>query len=99
MVGTRTIDSDVNGSITNNGSATFSYDVRGRMVIANTAIGLVQYTINALGQRVRKVTPTETTVFHYDLSGKLIAESTQAGGTVRTTEHVYLGDIPVAVLK
>ncbi len=98
-VGAQAIATDVNGSITHNGAASFNYDARGRMISANTAIGLVQYTINALGQRVRKVTPTETTVFHYDYSGKLIAESILAGGKVKKTEHVYLGDIPVAVLK
>lgn len=65
------------------------------MVSANTAIGLVSYTINVFGQRVQKTTPTATTVFHYDGSGKLIAEST--AGT--QTEYVYLGDMPVAVLK
>lgn len=36
------------------------------MVSVNTAIGL--------GQRVRKVTPA-TTVFHYEHTGKLIAEA------------------------
>ena len=65
------------------------------MVSANTAIGLVTYTINAMGQRVRKTTPASTTVYHYDRSGKLIAESTD--GVM--TEYVYLGDMPVAVLK
>jgi YD repeat-containing protein len=52
-------------------------------VSANTAIGLVTYTINSLGQRVRKVTPADTTVFHYDAGGKLIAESTTTGSTTR----------------
>lgn len=89
------IATDANGSITNNGNATFNYDARGRMVSANTAIGLVSYKINALGQRVQKVTPTSTTVYHYDDSGKLIAESTDGA----LTEYVYLGDMPVAVLK
>jgi YD repeat-containing protein len=90
-----TIASDANGSITSNGNATFNYDARGRMVSANTALGLVSYKINALGQRVQKVTPTSTTVYHYDGNGKLIAESTDGA----LTEHVYLGEMPVAVLK
>lgn len=99
QVGAQAITKDPNGSITNKGTATFAYDVRGRMVSADTAIGKVHYTINSLGQRVRKVTPLETTVFHYDLSGKLIAETTRAGTSVTTQEHVYLGEIPVAVIK
>jgi YD repeat-containing protein len=99
QVGTQALSYDVNGSITNKGSATFSYDARGRMVSANTPIGLVQYTINSLGQRVRKVTPTESTIFHYDLGGKLIVETHTVGGVTTAQEYVYLGDLPVAVLK
>ena len=95
----QSVATDANGSITNTGNATFNYDARGRMVSANTAIGLVTYTINSLGQRVRKVTPTETTVFHYDLAGKLIGESTTTGSTTKTQQYVFLGDMPVAVLK
>lgn len=98
-VGGQPIATDVNGSIVDKVGATFNYDARGRMVSANTPIGLVTYTINSLGQRVRKVTPTETTVFHYDVSGKLIAETTTAGSKTTSLEHVYLGDMPVAVLK
>ena len=98
-VGSQPIVTDPNGSITDKVGATFNYDARGRMVSANTAIGLVTYTINSLGQRVRKVTPTETTVFHYDLGGKLIAESITAGDKTTHQEYVYLGDMPVAVIK
>lgn len=87
------IASDANGSITNNGSSAFNYDARGRMVSANTAIGLVTYKINALGQRVLKTTPTLSTFYHYVGNGKLIAESTGSA----LTEYVYLGDVPVAV--
>jgi YD repeat-containing protein len=99
QVGAQVITADANGSITNKGNASFTYDVRGRMVSANTTLGLVQYTINSLGQRVRKVTPTETTIFHYDTAGKLIAETTTVAGVGKTQEHIYLGDMPVAVLK
>jgi YD repeat-containing protein len=99
QVGSQAIATDMNGSITNKGNATFAYDARGRMVSANTAIGHVQYTINSLGQRVRKVTPTDITVFHYDTSGKLIVETTTTGGVAATKEYIYLGDMPVAVLK
>lgn len=88
---------DPNGSITNNGNNQFAYDTRGRMTSANTAIGPVQYQLNALGQRIKKSTPTATTLFQYDLGGKLIGE-TNAAGTVQA-EYVYLHDTPVAVLK
>jgi YD repeat-containing protein len=98
-IGPLPVPTDANGSITAKPDATFAYDVRGRMISANTSIGLVSYTINSLGQRVRKITPNDTTVFHYDTAGKLIAEATTTGNTVSVQEYVYLGDIPVAVLK
>ena len=93
------VSTDENGSITNRGDGVFTYDVRGRLVSFEGASGLVTYSINALGQRVRKIAPTGTTVFHYDMDGKLIAESTTDGVNTNTQEYVYLGDIPVAVLK
>lgn len=97
---TSVIATDANGSITNNGRGQFGYDARGRMTSAATAIGNVQYQHNALGQRVLKITPTDTTVFHYDQGGKLIAESTSSGANPGIgQEYVYLDDLPVAVLK
>lgn len=99
QIGPLPLLTDANGSVTSKDSVVFNYDARGRMVSANTAIGLVTYTINSLGQRVRKVTPVETTVFHYDRGGKLIAESVTSGAKTTTQEYVYLGDMPVAVLK
>jgi YD repeat-containing protein len=90
-----TITSDANGSITDNGVNKFTYDVKSRLVSADTAIGLVRYEINGLGQRMRKITPSGATAFHYDTNGKLIAESNAVG----FVEYVYLNDLPVAVLK
>lgn len=96
---TNAIVMDANGSTTGNGINQFSYDARGRMVSANTAIGVVQYQINALGQRVQKIVPAGansiSTQYHYDQGGKLIAEAAGTAGV----DYVYLDDIPVAVLK
>ena len=95
---------DPNGSTTNNGQAQFTYDTRGRMVSATTAAGVVQYQINALGQRVQKTligtggNPNVATIYHYDLGGKLLGEVTGSGGG-SDTSYVYLDDIPVAVIK
>jgi YD repeat-containing protein len=99
QAGAQAITTDANGSITSNIRNQFSYDARGRMVSATTSIGLVQYRINALGQRVQKTTPSQSTVFHYDSGGKLISETTTVGTTSSTVDYVYLGDLPVAVLK
>jgi RHS repeat-associated protein len=91
----KTITSDANGSITNNGTNQFTYDARERLVSAQTSIGTVQYKYNALGQRVSKTTPTSTTVFHYDQTGQLIGEK---NGT-NTIDYIYLNTIPVAIGK
>jgi len=95
QVASRPIQSDANGSIVNDGVHQFGYDARGRMVSATTAAGTVRYQLNGLGQRVLKVAPSGSTVFHYDLDGRLIAET--RGQVV--TEYVYLNDMPVAVLR
>jgi len=93
------IATDPNGSLTAKGSNQFSYDARGRLIAATTASGLVQYQINGLGQRVQKITPTQSTVFHYDTGGKLIAETSGQSGSPASIDYVYLNDMPVAVLK
>ena len=88
---------DPNGSTTADGSNTYVYDVRGRMVQATSSIGVTSYQINALGQRIRKTNSQTDRVFHYDTSGRLIAETDPGGGMKR--ELLYLGDIPVGVVQ
>jgi RHS repeat-associated protein len=76
------------------GSRTFTYDVRNRLkqVIANSqTVGA--YTINALGQRVRKVAGSSDIDYVYDLNGNLIGE--YANGTL-IREYVYLDSLPVS---
>ena len=65
------------------------------MVEAVSALGTTSYKVNALGQRKRKTNSLGDTVFHYDLQGRLIAETSRSGALVR--EYIYLGDMPVAV--
>jgi YD repeat-containing protein len=91
---------DANGSLTGDGTATYGYDVRGRLVSATTAAGTTSYRINALGQRVRKTTIGATpgdTAYHYDLAGHLIAESDATGKVTR--EYFWLDDTPLAVMQ
>ena len=98
--------SDANGSMISNGSSNnvasqFGYDARGRLTSAITTLGAVTYQINALGQRVLKripgtgTAPATTTVFNYDMNGKLINEHT---GT-SITDYLYLNDTPIAVVR
>jgi len=88
---------DANGSTTADGTNTYVYDPRGRMVQATSIVGATSYQVNALGQRVRKTNSLGDTVFHYDTRGRLIAETDPGGGLKR--ELLYLGDIPVGVVQ
>jgi YD repeat-containing protein len=88
---------DANGSTTSDAINQYSYDARGRMVQAVSAVGGSAYQVNALGQRVRKTNVLGDSVYHYDTQGRLIAETDPAGNFKR--EVIYLGDIPVGVVK
>jgi RHS repeat-associated protein len=88
---------DANGSTTSDGPNSYAYDTRGRMVQAVSAVGTTSYQVNALGQRVRKGNAATDIVFHYDMRGRLIAESDALGNVQR--EYLYLGDIPVMVVR
>ncbi|HKW36901.1 MAG TPA: hypothetical protein VJO54_03745 [Burkholderiales bacterium] len=93
----RSFSFDANGSTLADGNNTYTYDARGRMASATSPTGTAFYQVNALGQRVRKVTATDDRVFLYDLRGHLIAEASPTGTTKR--EYLYLNDIPLAVIQ
>ena len=54
------------------------------------------YRYNALGERARKL-GTRVTYYHYDLEGRLLAE-TDASGETRA-EYLYLGNEPLALSR
>jgi YD repeat-containing protein len=87
---------DANGSIISDGTNSFAYDGKGRLVQASTAAGLTAYQYNGLGERVRKTGSTDV-VYHYDPAGHLLAESTPDGRIAR--EYLWLDDVPLAVLQ
>ena len=87
---------DPNGSITGDGTNTFGYDTRGRLVRAQTLSGTIQYSVNALGQRVRKSGAGTDTAYAYDFAGHLIAEY-RSSNVLR--EYFYLYDLPLAVMQ
>lgn len=99
----KTYTLDNNGSITADTVNQYTYDARGRLVQALTAVGNVGYGVNALGQRVLKTvggsngTGGTSIVYHYDLAGQLIAE-TDAQGAIKQ-EIIYLNNIPLAVMQ
>lgn len=79
---------DENGNITSLGTKTFLYDEENRLIQAMEAGAPVGfYSYNGLGQRVSK----EGTHFHYDLSGRLIAETSDRNGKA-LREYLYSED-------
>ena len=89
----RTFSYDDNGNITGDGTLTFIYDQQNQLKeVKEGANTIATYTYNGLGQRVKKVAGGVTTVYHYDLDGKLMAESTFAERV--TKEHLQL-DNPI----
>ena len=55
-----------------------------------------EYVYNGKGERVQKTAGGTTTIFHYDATGLLIAESDALGNVSR--EYVYLNVQPLAIL-
>ncbi|MBI4709984.1 MAG: hypothetical protein HY759_02615, partial [Nitrospirae bacterium] len=76
-------------------SRQYIYNQNQRLIKAvESGVTTGEYTYNGNGQRVKKTVDGQTTIFHYDRQGMLIAESTNTG-TI-TNEYVYLNDEPLA---
>jgi RHS repeat-associated protein len=93
----RTYGYDNAGNTLGFGSATFTYNNRGRMLTASNGGITATYTYNALGQRIKRATASATAVYVYDEAGHLAGEYTAAGALVQET--VWLGDTPIATLR
>ena len=95
----RAYEYDAGGRTTEDGRWRYRYGARGRLAeITRAATGQRQaaYRYNALGERVRKL-GTSVTYYHYDLEGRLLAE-TDASGQTRA-EYLYLGHAPLALSR
>ncbi len=92
---------DDNGNMTSKGSPEgstgFVYNQANRLiqVIEDTAT-LGEYTYNSFGQRVKKSADNKTVLYHYDLFGNLIGESTPDGDFFM--DYVYLGKDRLAAI-
>jgi RHS repeat-associated protein len=93
----RTYGYDLAGNTTSDGTRTFTYNDAGRMKTSTSASGTTTYSYNGLGERVKKQSSAATTYFAYDEAGHLLGEYDAAADLIQET--VWLGDIPVAVLK
>lgn len=86
-----------NGCITGIDARTFDYNLDNRLVKVSEGLTvLAEYAYNYKGQRVSKTVNANTTVFHYDIQGNLIAETDTAGNIIR--EYIYLSTTPVAMI-
>lgn len=94
---TRSYTYDAMGNILTDGTRTFTYNVQGRMSQVVSGGVTTTYLLNGLGQRVKKSNPAGTTIFTYDEAGQLLGEYDATGAAIQET--VWLGDMPVAILK
>ncbi|WP_051961843.1 RHS repeat domain-containing protein [Methylobacter sp. BBA5.1] len=86
---------DKMGLLVSDGTHSYSYNPEGRRT---SVIGVISYGYNALGQRVKKnVIGGPFTRYFYDEQSHLAGEYNASGQLLQ--EIVWLGDLPVAVLK
>jgi YD repeat-containing protein len=91
-------DYDENGNTVSANNRTFTYDLSNRLItVQEDSTTLGQYVYNALNQRIKKTVQGQTTIFHYDLQGHLIAETSASGQTL--LEYFYLADQPLAMIR
>jgi RHS repeat-associated protein len=88
---------DNNGNTTTENARIYTYNQNQRLIQVVDGAMTAGYTHNGNGQRVKKTVNGQTTVFHYSLSGQLIAESDGTGAT--TSEYVYLNSQPLAKIE
>ena len=88
---------DSAGNMTSAGSRSYVYNHNNRLIQVNeNATTLGDFTYNANGQRIKKATANGTVIFHYDLAGNTIAESTPDGDFTAT--YIYLGSLRLAAV-
>lgn len=86
---------DAAGNTLLQGSLDMTYNQANRLAtVTNQGVVIGPFTYNAHGLRTTNVTPNGTTVFHYDLNGKLIAETTESGGLICI--YLWAEDVPIA---
>jgi YD repeat-containing protein len=91
-----TLSYDLAGNLTTDEQGrSLTYNNMGRLAeVQQGATTLATYLYNAQGQRTRKVTPSWTTVYHYDLAGNLISETDSGGTPIR--DYVWHDVTPIA---
>jgi RHS repeat-associated protein len=79
---------DAAGNLLNDGQHSYTYDAENQIVSVDNGQTAV-YTYEGSGQRIRKVSGTQTVDYLYDLNGHVITELNTFGGWNRT--EIYAG--------
>ena len=75
----RTLASNLNGNLTSNGMASYTYDPFNRLKSSTISGVTTNFSVNALGQRTSKTTTGTTTRFIYSGQNKILAEHNGGG--------------------
>ncbi|WP_372521572.1 RHS repeat-associated core domain-containing protein [Sulfuricaulis sp.] len=82
----QTITLDAAGNTVSDGTYTYAYNNAGELQSVSQGAALGSYVYNHLRQRTRKTTASGTTVYHYDIRGNLILETSSTG----TSQVAYM---------
>jgi RHS repeat-associated protein len=91
---------DSSGNLRTDGTISYTFSDRGRMSSSTNSGVTTNYLYNGIGQRVSKTSSyvaSGANEYAYDEGDHLLGEYDAAGAVVQET--VYLGDMPVVVLK
>lgn len=97
QVGSKALTLDAAGNTISdtNGARGFYYSTAGHLQwIAEYGLPIAGYLYNATGQRVGKLTLQGITLYHYDIFGRLISETTL--GSQPSRDYIWSGAAPVA---
>ena len=94
----KVFDYDQNGNTTLENNRFYIYDASNQLIkVLDGTMTVAEYVYNGSGQRIKKILPTETRIFHYDLRGHIIVETDQSGQML--AEYIYLGDQVLAMIR
>lgn len=90
-----TLDAAGNTTSDTDGLRQLYYSPAGRLQwVSDFGLPVAGYLYNALGERTGKLTLAGITLYHYDIFGRLISETT--AGSQPSRDYVWAGGIPVA---
>ena len=84
---------DAAGNTLSDGLRSYSYNNAGQL----SQVAGAGYSYNSQNLRTRKIVGSQATVYHYDLMGNLIAETTADGNLIR--DYVWGDAIPIAQVE